>query len=216
MTNREPDWLLWAREVQATAQSGLAFTRDPYDVERYQSLTALAARMMAGSDAAAGTASELQALFAGERGYATPKVDVRGAVFDRNGRLLMVRELADQGRWTIPGGWADVNQTASACAVREVAEETGYTVRATKLALVHDRGRQGHRPTGPFSIYKLFFICELLDEVPKSEANIETSDPRFFAQDEIPNDLSTGRILPHQIVRLFEHRTRPDLPTEFD
>lgn len=216
MTNSEPDWLLWAREIQATAQSGLAFTRDPYDVERYQSLTALAARMMAASDPAAGTAAALQTLFARESGYATPKVDVRGAAFDRDGRLLMVRELADQGRWTIPGGWADVNQTASECAVREVAEESGYTVRATKLALVHDRGRQGHHPTGPFSIYKLFFICELLDEVPNLEANIETSDARFFAQDEIPHDLSTGRILPHQIVRLFEHRTRPDLPTEFD
>lgn len=221
MTNSEPDWLLWAREIQALAQSGLAFTRDPYDVERYQSLTALAARMMAASSPLAGSAAELQQLFAAETGYATPKVDVRGAVFNRDGRLLMVRELADKGRWTIPGGWADVNQTASECAVREVAEESGYLVRATKLALVHDRGRQGHHPAGPFSIYKLFFICELLDEAPGSAAagmapNIETSDASFFARDDIPQDLSTGRILPHQIARLFEHRARPDLPTEFD
>ena len=92
----------------------------------------------------------LAAMFAAEAGYATPKVDVRGAVFDASGRLLMVRELVDGGRWTLPGGWADVNQTASACAVREVLEESGYVVRAAKLALVQDRGRQGHHPTGPF------------------------------------------------------------------
>ena len=213
---REPDWLLWAREVQAVAQSGLAFTRDPYDVERYQALTALAARMMAALTA--GDPDTLHRLFAAETGYATPKVDVRGAVFDSQGRLLMVRETADQGRWTLPGGWADVNQTASECAEREVLEESGYSVRAVKLALVHDRGRQGHHPTGPFSIYKLFFLCDLLDDTPDpaAGANIETSEARFFAESEIPQDLSTGRVLPHQIARLFVHRRQRELATEFD
>ncbi len=212
---REPDWLVWAREVQAVAQSGLAFTRDPYDVERYQALTSLAARMMAarGDGIDAGT---LQATFVAETGYATPKVDVRGAVFDADGRLLMVRELADGGRWTLPGGWADVNQTASECAEREVLEESGYRVRATKLALVHDRARQGHHPSGPFSIYKLFFLCDLLDPSPLPGANIETSDARYWAEHEISVDLSTGRVLPHQIARLFAHRRQPELPTEFD
>ncbi len=210
----EPDWLLWAREIQAVAQSGLAFTRDPYDVERYQALTALAARMMAARGGA--DAATLQATFAAEAGYATPKVDVRGAVFDAEGRLLMVRELADGGRWTLPGGWADVNQTASECAEREVLEESGYSVRASKLALVHDRARQGHHPSGPFSIYKLFFLCTLEDPSPRQGANIETSDARFWAEREIPGELSTGRVLPHQIARLFAHRRQPDLPAEFD
>lgn len=214
---QEPAWLLWAREVQAVAQSGLAFTRDPYDVERYHALTALAARMMAASSDGTAEAGTLGRLFAAETGYATPKVDVRGAVFDADGRLLMVRELADGGRWTLPGGWADVNQTASACAVREVLEESGYVVRAAKLALVHDRGTQGHHPAGPFSIYKLFFLCELLDPRPVATGpNIETSDARFWAENEIPTDLSTGRVLPHQIARLFAHRRQPELPTEFD
>ncbi len=213
----EPSWLTWAREVQALAQSGLAFTRDPYDVERYQALTALAARMMAASSGGAATADALQTLFAAETGYATPKVDVRGAVFDAGGRLLMVRELADSGRWTLPGGWADVNQTASECAVREVLEESGYVVRAERLALLHDRARQGHHPGGPFSIYKLFFVCTLLGEAPMATgANIETADARFWAEHEIPAELSTGRVLPHQIARLFVHHRQPELPTEFD
>ena len=215
---KEPVWLVWAREVQALAQSGLAFTRDPYDTERYRALTALAARMMAASSGGAATAEALEASFVAEAGYATPKVDVRGAVFDAHGRLLMVRELADGGRWTLPGGWADVNQTAVRVRRARGAGEFGYGVRAEKLALLHDRGRQGHhlRP-GSFSIYKLFFLCTLLNDEPVAGGpNIETSDARFWAEHQIPAELSTGRVLPHQIARLFAHHRQPGLPTEFD
>jgi len=208
----EPDWLVRARELQALAQTGLAFTRDPYDRERYEALRAMAAQMMA--KGAQTDADRLLDLFAGEQGYATPKIDVRGAVFDARDRLLMVRETADGGRWTLPGGWADVNQTASECALREIREESGYEARVIKLALLHDRARQGHHPAGPFSIYKLFFLCVLTGGT--AQGSLETSEVRFFAEDEIPSDLSTGRTLPHQIARLFAHHRAPDLPTEFD
>ena len=212
MKSGEPDWLVRARELQALAQTGLAFTRDPYDRERYEALRAMAAQMMA--KGAQTDADRLLDLFAGEQGYATPKIDVRGAVFDARDRLLMVRETADGGRWTLPGGWADVNQTASECALREIREESGYEARVIKLALLHDRARQGHHPAGPFSIYKLFFLCVLTGGT--AQGSLETSEVRFFAEDEIPSDLSTGRTLPHQIARLFAHHRAPDLPTEFD
>ncbi len=208
----EPRWLVWAREIQAISQSGLAFSPNPYDRERYEALRALAAGMMAegsGQDAAS-----LLGLFQSEQGYATPKVDVRGAVFDDAHRLLLVRETADGGRWTLPGGWADVNQTASECVAREIREESGYEARVIKLALLHDRGRQGHRPAGPFSIYKLFFLCALTGGAARG--SLETSEARFFAEHELPADLSTGRTLPHQIARLFAHHRATDLPTEFD
>src|SRR5688500_13133025 len=107
----EPDWLVWARRVQALAQSGLAFTRAAYDRERYETLRTLAAEMLAARSG--GDPARIEALFAEQSGYATPKVDVRGAVFDRGGRILLVREAADAGRWTLPGGWADVNQSPS-------------------------------------------------------------------------------------------------------
>jgi ADP-ribose pyrophosphatase YjhB (NUDIX family) len=208
----EPDWLLWAREVQATAQSGLAFSQDPYDIERYQALTQLAARMMAArSD---GSAPALAALFAAERGYATPKVDVRGAVFDGAGRILMVREAADHHRWTLPGGWADVNQTPAECAAREVREESGYEVRVVKLAACWDRGRQGHHPAGGWSIVKLFYLCEITGGAPCT--SLETSEVRFFGADEVPEDLSFGRVMPRQIARMFAHHLAPGLPTDFD
>ena len=153
-------------------------------------------------------------VFEREQGYATPKVDVRGAVFDSEDRLLMVRETADEGRWTLPGGWADVNQTASECVLREIDEESGYQARVIKLALLQDRARQGHRPAEPFSIYKLFFLCSVVGGAAR--ISLETSEVRFFAERDIPADLSTGRTLPHQLARLFAHHRSPNLPTEFD
>ena len=104
----EPRWLLWAREIQVTAQTGLAYTKDVYDRQRYERLQQLAAVIMA--EAAGIDTQVVEGLFTEQSGYATPKVDVRGAVF-KNGRILLVRERADAGRWTLPGGWADVNQS---------------------------------------------------------------------------------------------------------
>jgi ADP-ribose pyrophosphatase YjhB (NUDIX family) len=207
----EPDWLLWAREIQATAQTGLAFCKDPYDIERYNALRALAVRMLAARTAA--PTDRIEALFAQDQGYATPKVDVRSAVFDPEGRILLVREVQDGGRWTMPGGWVDVNQTPAECAVREVAEESGYVARIVKLAAVWDRARQGH-PAGPFSIVKLFFVCALAGGAPTT--SLETSGTGWFAEDSLPGDLSLGRTLPHQLTRMFAHWRQPDLPTEFD
>lgn len=207
----EPDWLVWGRELAAIAQTGLAFTRDPYDAERYRAIRALAARIMAAHSRADGRL--IEALFGAETGYATPKIDVRAAVFDVSGRILMVREVADGGRWTLPGGWADVNQTASECVVREVREEAGYEVRARKLAAVWDRTRQGNAPS-PFSITKLFFICELMGGEPA--ISLETSEVGWFAEAEIPYDLSFGRVVHPQIARMYAHWRHPGLPTDFD
>src|SRR5580704_14953186 len=156
MPMKDPDWLVWARELQAIAQIGLTFCRDPYDRERYEAIRKLAARMFAARTDA--PVERIEALFAGEKGYPTPKVDVRVAVFDRDERILMVRETSDGGRWTLPGGWADVNRTAAENAAKEALEESGYVVRVEKLAAVWDRTRQGHAPR-VFSCFKLFFLC---------------------------------------------------------
>ena len=208
----QPHWLLWARQLQAIAQTGLTFCKEPYDRERYETIRSLAAQIMAHhSDA---EASHVEGLFAAQEGYATPKVDVRGAVFDADGRILMVRETADAGRWTLPGGWADVNQSPSESVVREVWEEAGLRVGVRKLAAVYDRERHAHQPPYPFHIYKLFFICDIVGGSPRT--SLETSEVAFFAADEIPGDLSVSRILPHQISRMFEHAATPDLPTDFD
>jgi ADP-ribose pyrophosphatase YjhB (NUDIX family) len=211
-TAADPDWLAWTRELQAIAQIGLAFCRDPYDRERYEQLRALASRMMAAHTGA--PAEQIEALFRGETGYATPKVDVRGAVFDAAGRLLMVRETSDGGRWTLPGGWADVNLTAAENVVKEVREESGYVARALKLAAVWDRTRQGHGPS-VFSCCKLFFVCELVGGAPAP--SLETSEVAWFAEGALPlDDLSLGRILPSQLHRMFAHHRDPVLATDYE
>jgi len=206
-----PTWLTWARELQAIAQTGLAYTADPYDSERYHAIRALAARIMAEHSSAG--AAVIEELFAAQTGYATPKVDVRGAVF-RDGRILLVREVADAGRWTVPGGWADVNQSPSESVIREVREEAGVEVTVRKLAAVYDRERHGHRPPLPFHVFKLFFICDLAGGTPAPGP--ETSEVGFFGQGDVPADLSVGRVLRWQIDRMFEHARAPELPTDFD
>jgi ADP-ribose pyrophosphatase YjhB (NUDIX family) len=207
----DPDWLIWAREIQAIAQAGLAFSKDPYDLDRFAALRRLSARILADhTDADPG---RLARLFDAETGYATPKVGVRGAVFDTSGRILMVRETADDNRWTLPGGWADVNQTPAQSVVREVFEESGYHVRPIKLAAVWDRARQAHPPTA-FSVVRMFFICALDGGEPRT--SIETSEIGWFAESEVPSDLSLRRTLPHHIDRMFEHWRQPGLATEFD
>ena len=205
----DPRWLSWAKELQAIAQSGLTFARDPYDLDRYQQIRALAAAIMAEGSGA--DLVPIRALFEGETGYATPKVDVRGAVF-RDDRILMVRESSD-GRWTLPGGWADVNQTAAECVEREILEESGYVARAVKLAAVWDRTRQGHHPPHPFHVYKLFFLCTL--EGGEATTSYETLEVGFFPEHALP-ELSEARILAHQIHRMFEHRRNPGLPADFE
>jgi ADP-ribose pyrophosphatase YjhB (NUDIX family) len=207
----DPLWLLWARELQAMAQTGLAFTRDPYDRERYQRLRGLTARIMTGHTRQ--DVQPIEALFAGETGYATPKLDVRGAVF-RDSRLLLVQETADGDRWTLPGGWADVNESPSESVVKEVREESGFDVHVTKLAAVWDRARHPHVPPYAFDIWKLFFVCEITSG--EARGGLETSAVEFFAEDELPRDLSISRVLLPQLRRMFEHMRRPELPTDFD
>ncbi len=207
----EPDWLAWAREIQAIAQIGLTYCEQPYDRERYEALRSLSGRIMAklgGADLA-----HVAGLFATQEGYATPKLDVRGAAFDGQGRLLLVREVQDGGRWTLPGGWADVNLTAAESVAKEVREEFGFEVRVRKLAGVWDRTRQGHGAF-PFSVTKLFFVCEITGGA--ATTSLETSGTAFFTEDALPAELSSGRVLAHQLRRIFAHWREPELPTEFE
>ena len=207
----ESRWLSLARELQALAQTGLAFSKDPYDRERYERLRVIAAEILA--TATTLPVAQLTDLFGRETGYATPKVEVRAGVFDDRGRILMVREALDHERWTLPGGWADVNLTAAQNVVKEVREESGYHVRVEKLAAVWDRDRQGHPPSA-WSCYKLFFVCRVIGG--EARTSLETTAVEWFDRHRIPDDLSLGRTLPKQIVRLFEHAADPSLPTEFD
>lgn len=203
--------LAWAQRLQALAQTGLTYARDPYDIDRYEELRRIAAEMVA-----RGNETEAEALvesFSLETGYATPKVDVRGAVWDGQNRLLLVKERSD-GLWTLPGGWADVGGSPADNVVREIYEEAGFRCRATRLLAVYDRARHGHPPMF-HSVYKMFFACEIVGGEAAVSGTTETDGVAFYARGEMP-PLSTGRVTAAQIERLFEHHRRPDLPTDFD
>ena len=204
----DPNWLRWTRRIHALAQNGSAYTEGVFDRERYAELKTIAAEMMAAYGDT--TPERVLELWAGEDGYLTPKVDVRAAVF-QDGRVLLVRERAD-GRWSLPGGWADVGDTPAQCVEREVREEAGLRVRATHLVAVHDGTRNGHPPR-PFHVYKLFFLCTLEGGV--ATTSIETDEVAFFAEDALP-ELSVGRVTAAQIALCFEHLRDPARPTEFD
>ena len=200
--------LEWARKVQAIAQNGLAFTKDPFDVERYQQLQQLVASIL--STELDVPLEKAKSFWDCEEGYATPKVDVRGGVFDGD-KVLLVRERSD-GRWTLPGGWVDVNDAPSDAVVREIYEESGYRAKAIKLAALLDKNRHAH-PPGVHHIYKLFFLCELTGGT--ATTSNETDAVEFFPVRSLP-ELSTGRVIRQQIERLYEHRLNRDLPTDFD
>ncbi len=204
----ESKWIAWVRRLQAIAQNGLMFSKDPFDRERYEQVRCVAAEILA-SYTAVDTAL-ISNLLQGEQGYATPKIDVRGAVFHDN-RVLLVREQSD-GLWTLPGGWADVGESPAEAVVREIREESGFETQVCKLVALYDRNKHGHPPM-LFHAYKAFFLCDLVGG--RAATSHETSAVAFFGREALP-PLSTARVTVRQIDRLFAHRTNRALPTEFD
>jgi ADP-ribose pyrophosphatase YjhB (NUDIX family) len=216
--SNEPQWLTWARRIQGIAQTGRHYTENDFDRERYEQLEALAVEIIDTYTADIENPT-LTGIFKTEDGYATPKLDVRGVVFNKDGDVLLVREKLDGDKWTLPGGWADVNMPPSENVEREVIEESGYKVRPVKILACYDRRLHGHPPY-MFHLYKLFFRCELLDETPieSPQGNLETTEAKWFAEDDLPADdeLSIGRVTNKQLHRFYEHLRHPEWATEFD
>lgn len=195
--------------MQAIAQNGLTFAKDPFDRERFEQVRQLAAEILA----AGSTLDTVRAmeLFTMESGYATPKVDMRGVVF-RGGKLLLAREKSDGG-WTLPGGWADVSASPAENVVREIREETGFQTRAVKLLAFYDREKHPHDPPYVQHIYKVLVRCEITGG--EASVSMETDAVDFFGEHEIPA-LSLARVTPGQVARCFEHLRQPDLSADFD
>lgn len=206
---QQPTWFRWAQRIQAIAQTGLTYGKDPYDLERYQELRALVAEILGAHTAAA--SEQWGAALAPEQGYPTPKVDIRAVVFDAHERMLLVRERGE-GLWSLPGGWADLGASPGEMAAREVREESGYTVRPVKMLAVYDRTRHPHPPL-LWHCYKLFVRCELVGG--EAAHSLETDGVGFFAEADLP-PLSLDRVTEQQVRRMFQHHRNPNLPTDFD
>lgn len=207
MTKNNIRWLKWISDIQALAQSGLAYSPCEFDKERYQKLVELAAELAA--HCSDHSLEDIRNIFLLEKGHATPKIDVRSYTL-KNNKLLLVKERSD-GLWSLPGGWADVNESPSVAVIRETKEETGYDVTAIKLLALWDKLKHDHPPQWPHA-YKCFFHCEIFSG--EATNNLEISEIDFFDVNHLP-PLSTHRITANQIARLHELVLK-DKPTQFD
>ena len=195
-TYMEPKWLSWARQLQSIAQAGLTYSKDKYDIERFQQIRDLSVEIL--NEYTGMGNNRIKDLFCNETGYQTPKVDVRGVVF-KDDRILLVKESID-GCWSVPGGWAEVNLLVRENIVKELKEEAGLNVVPKRLIAVLDNSKHSH-PVSPYRIYKIFVLCDMIDG--SFEKNIKTEGIGFFSLNDLP-PLSVNRITEEQIAMCFE------------
>ena len=194
-------WLTTAMEMQFIAQAGLAYTENTFDRERFARLSEMAAEIM--SEYTKLSKQKVQNLFCNETGYQTPKLDTRSVII-KNNKILLVKEL--DGRWSLPGGWVDVNQSICDNLIKEAKEEAGLDVVPTRLVAIHDRNRH-NVPLYAYGIIKIFMLCEVISG--KFAQNIETSESKYFAPDNLP-ELSLGKNTEEQIKLCFAAAKDPN------
>lgn len=207
MNHQPPKWMDWAREIFSLSQSGLTYSGNEYDIERYKRLQAITAEIIASESEM--TKEFVLDSFSMQAGYITPKVDVRGAVV-QDGKILLIQERADD-KWAMPGGWADLGNSPASVAEREVWEESGYRVKAEKVVAVIDANRI--EPMEFYHAYKLIFLCRLLDGEPR--ISYETLAIDFFDPDHLP-PLSVYRTNETMVREVFAHIQDPHRPAAFD
>jgi len=189
-------WLEWAKELQMLSQGALAYCKDPYDRERFERIREISVEIM--SEHTDIPIEKMRRLFANETGYQTPKVDIRASII-KNNKILLVKEKLD-GRWSMPGGWADIGLSVYDNIIKESIEEAGAVVTPNKVIAILDRNKHV-TDDYPFTIYKIFVDCNFI----KGEHmdNIETSESGFFSLDNLP-DLSVTRNTYEQIKMCFD------------
>lgn len=205
--DKNEQWLQWAIELQSLAQAGLTYGKDIYDHERYERIREISAEII--SHMSDISLEKVKDLFCNESGYQTPKLDTRAAIFE-DGKILLVRE--NNGKWSLPGGWCDVNVSVRENTVKEVKEESGLDVVADKIIAIQDRSKH-NLPVYAYGVCKIFVQCSVIGG--KFEKNIETTGFRYFSADELP-ELATEKNNEEQIRMCFEAYCSNDWETQFD
>lgn len=201
-------WLKWAMEIQSIAQAGLAYTNNPYDIERFERLREISAEMMAEKTDI--NLDKVKGLFCNETGYQTPKIDTRAAIF-KDGRILLVHE--NNGTWSLPGGWCDVLESVKSNTIKEVKEETGLDAEAVRIIAIQDRNKH-NKPLYAYGICKIFVLCNVIGG--KFLENIETTEIKYFSLEEIPSNLAEEKTNKEQIKMCFEAFNNENWQTQFD
>jgi ADP-ribose pyrophosphatase YjhB (NUDIX family) len=204
---KQQKWITWAREIFSLSQAGLAYSKNEFDIERYKRLQEITAEMIESqSEVSKETALES---FSMQAGYATPKIDVRGAVIHDN-KILLIQERMD-GKWAMPGGWADLGNAPASVAEREVWEESGYRVKSEKVVAVIDANRI--EPLEFYHAFKIIFLCRLIGGEP--QVSHETMAVDFFGLNNLP-PLSIYRTNENMLQEVFAHVKDLSRPTAFD
>lgn len=203
----QPKWLEWAKELQFIAQVGITYSKDSFDIERFERIREISAEIM--SSYSNLPISKVKGLFCNETGFQTPKLDSRAAIF-KGDKILLVRE--NNGTWSLPGGWIDVNQTIKTNTEKEVKEEAGLDVRATRLIAVQDRNRHNPPPYA-YNVCKVFVYCEAYGG--EFTENIETVESEYFGLNELPL-LAEEKNTKEQIVMCFHAHENPNSFVIFD
>lgn len=204
--NQQPEqpWLDWAMELQFIAQAGITYSKDPFDLERFQRIRELSVEIMAHKTGF--SPEHIKSVFCNEVGYQTPKLDSRAAIF-RNGKILLVKER--DGRWALPGGWVDVMQSVRSNVIKEVKEEAGLDVEVTKLIALLNR-KNYNKPDHAYGIMIAFLLCEV--KGGSFTQNIETQDSDYFALDNLP-PLAEEKTTYEQIKICFDGFNSPNWKT---
>ena len=208
MNDKHIQWLEWAKELQFIAQAGLTCSENTFDRERFQRVREISAEIMSlMSDIPQET---IRGLFCNETGFQTPKLDTRAAIFDDEGRILLVKE--NNGTWSLPGGWVDVMQSVKSNTIKEVREEAGLDVETIRLIAVQDRNKH-NTPPYAYNICKVFVLCKAIGG--SFQANAETVESRYFALDELPL-LAEEKNNREQIEMCFKANADENWQTLFD
>ena len=205
--NQQPEWLEWAKELQFIAQAGLTYSKDAFDIERFERIREISAEIVSRQTGL--PLEKVKDLFCNEEGFQTPKLDTRAAIFKAN-RILLVKEK--NGTWSLPGGWVDVNQTIKSNTIKEVKEEAGLDVEATRIIAVQDRNLH-NLPPYAYNVCKVFVLCEA--QGGDFQPNIETIESGYFSLDEIP-PLAEEKNNKEQIEMCFAAYRDKDWVVQFD
>lgn len=203
----QPQWLEWAKELQFIAQVGLTYSKDVFDLERFQRIREISAEIL--NSYTELPLEKIQNLFCNEDGFQTPKLDTRAAIF-KDDKILLVKE--NNGRWSLPGGWVDANQTIKSNTEKEVKEEAGLDVEAIKIIAVQDRNHHNSPPYA-YNICKVFMLCEV--KGGSFQPNSETTASGYFALNEIEL-LAEEKNNKQQIEMCFAAYRNPNWQATFD
>ena len=203
---KEP-WLRWAIEIQSIAQCGLTYSKDVYDIERYEKLRDISAEMLAYKTDL--SIDKVKTLFCNEEGYQTPKLDTRAAIFKDN-KILLVHE--NNGTWSMPGGWVDILESIESNTIKEVREEAGLNVEVERVIAIQDRNKH-NIPLYAYGVCKVFLLCNVIDG--SFTKNIETIGSDYFALDNLPT-LATEKCNKEQIKMCFEADNDKNWNVKFD